>query len=77
LANGNLAMVSWYLLERACFSVISAASRSARMLGGSSRRLMSGGHHLVVSGAHAVKLELDHQLEDVGALHQPIRRNRS
>src|SRR5450631_3318579 len=28
LASGSLAMVSWYLIERACFSLISALSRS-------------------------------------------------
>jgi hypothetical protein len=37
--------------------------------------LDAGGHHLVVSGAHAVKPEPCHQLEDVGALHQPTRRS--
>ena len=30
-ASGNLAMVSWYLIERACFSLISALSRSPTM----------------------------------------------
>jgi len=33
-------MLSWYLIERACFSAISALSRSPRMRGGSCRRLM-------------------------------------
>jgi hypothetical protein len=28
LASGSLAIVIWYLIERACFSAISAASRS-------------------------------------------------
>ena len=28
LASGSLAMVSWYLIERACFSLTSAESRS-------------------------------------------------
>ena len=28
-ASGRLAMVSWYLIERACFSLTSALSRSA------------------------------------------------
>jgi len=31
LASGSLAMVSWYLIERACFSLISALSRSPTM----------------------------------------------
>jgi hypothetical protein len=29
LASGSLAMVSWYLIDRACFSLISALSRVA------------------------------------------------
>jgi len=40
LASGSLAMASWYLIERACFSAISALSRSPTMRGGSCRRLM-------------------------------------
>jgi hypothetical protein len=39
LANGNLAMASWYLIERACFSDISAFSRSPTNLCGSCLRL--------------------------------------
>jgi hypothetical protein len=31
LASGSLAMVSWYLIDRACFSLISAVSRSPTM----------------------------------------------
>lgn len=30
-ASGSLAMVIWYLIERACFSLISAVSRSPTM----------------------------------------------
>jgi hypothetical protein len=40
LASGSLAIVIWYLIERACFSAISALSRSPTMRGGSCRRLM-------------------------------------
>src|SRR5712672_3258796 len=39
LASGSLAMVSWYLMERACFSLISALSRSPTMRCGSCWRL--------------------------------------
>jgi hypothetical protein len=39
LASGSLAIVSWYLIERAFFSAISALSRSPTMRGGSCRRL--------------------------------------
>jgi hypothetical protein len=39
LASGSLAMVSWYLIERACFSLISALSRSPTMRWGPCWRL--------------------------------------
>ena len=39
--------------------------------------LDAGRHHLVVGGAHAVQLERGHQVEDLGALHQPALRKRS
>src|SRR6478736_2330859 len=42
LASGSLAMVSWYLIERACFSLISALSRSPTMRCGSCWRLTQG-----------------------------------
>jgi hypothetical protein len=35
LPNGSLAMVIWYLIDRACFSAISAVSGSPTMRGGS------------------------------------------
>src|SRR5690606_17502697 len=35
LAKGSLAMVIWYLIERACFSLISAFSRSPTICCGS------------------------------------------
>src|SRR3954447_23205955 len=80
LASGNLAMVIWYLIERACFSAISAASSSPMMRAGQSRykawlALDRSGHHLVVSRPHAEQLERGHQLEDVAAVHQPARRS--
>src|SRR6202011_2066403 len=39
LASGSLAILSWYLIERACFSVISALSRSPTRRWGSCWRL--------------------------------------
>jgi hypothetical protein len=39
LASGSLAMLSWYLIERACFSLISALSRSPMIRCGSCWRL--------------------------------------
>src|SRR3954451_21777881 len=41
LASGSLAMVIWYLIERACFSAISAASSSPMMRAGACWRLIA------------------------------------
>jgi hypothetical protein len=41
LANGSLATVSWYLIERACFSEISAFKRSPTKRCGSCLRLIA------------------------------------
>ena len=41
LGERGLAMVSWYLIERACFSLISALSRSPTMRWGSCWRLIA------------------------------------
>ena len=41
LASGSLAMVIWYLIERACFSDISALSRSPTKRCGSCLRLIA------------------------------------
>jgi hypothetical protein len=50
LASGSLAMVSWYLIERACFS----ANLGAEQIADDPRRLVpaldAGVHHLVVAG---------------------------
>jgi hypothetical protein len=63
--GGSLAMVSWYLIERACFSLISALSRSPTMrwvvLAFDGRS-----HDLVEGGLHAVELELAHEVEELG-----------
>ena len=40
LGDRQLGNGSWYLMERACFSAISADSRSPTILGGSCWRLM-------------------------------------
>ena len=77
MASGSLAMVSWYLIDRACFSAISALQQitdDARRL---ALALDAGRHHLVVGGAHAVQLERAHQVEDLGPFHQPTLRKRS
>src|SRR6187402_2059814 len=69
LASGSLAIVSWYLIERACFSLISALSRSPTMRWGSCWRLTRSRHDLVEGGLHAVELEFAHEVEQLGALH--------
>src|SRR6266851_2092775 len=69
LASGSLAMVSWYLIERACFSAISALSRSPTMRRRLVPALDAARHHLVIGGAHTEELERRHQLEDLSALH--------
>ena len=60
LASGSLAMVIWYLIERACFSAISAVQQVAddalRLVLALDRR----GDDLVVGGLHAVELQLAH-----------------
>src|SRR5207248_1094438 len=57
LANGNLAMVIWYLIERACL----LGNLGAEQFADNARRLVppldSGRHHFVIGSAHAVKLE--------------------
>src|SRR3954447_8354280 len=59
LASGSLVMVSWYLIERACFSLISALSRSPNAL-----RLVlafdDGVHDLVEGRLHAVGCRSGH-----------------
>jgi hypothetical protein len=80
LASGSLAMVSWYLIERACFSEISALSRSPTSRCGSCLRLIaearvsSHGSGFASpragSGAlHTEELEFAHHVEDFGSLH--------
>src|SRR5580692_4263823 len=52
LASGSLAIVSWYLIERACFSAISALSRSPTIRDGSCRRLMP----VVITSSYAARM---------------------
>ena len=69
LASGSLAMVIWYLIERACFSAISAVEQVAddplRLV----LALHRGGDDLVVGGLHAEQLQPAHGLQDLRALH--------
>jgi hypothetical protein len=62
-------MESWYLIERACFSLISAVSRSPMMRCGS-LAFDGGGHDLVEGGFHAIELKLAHKVEEFGSFHQ-------
>ena len=41
IVSGSLAMVNWYLIEWACFSELSAESRSPTIRGGSCWRFMA------------------------------------
>src|SRR5215472_7754526 len=51
LASGSLAMVSWYLIERACFSFISAVRRSPMIAGKlAPNTLHRGRQHPVLEG---------------------------
>jgi hypothetical protein len=65
-----LAIVIWYLIERAFFSLISAFEQVAddplRLV----LALHGGGDDLVIGAAHAVELELAHGFENLGTLHQ-------
>jgi hypothetical protein len=65
-------MVSWYLIERACFSLISALSRSPTMRWGSWLAFDSRGHDLFEGGLHAVELKLAHEVEELGSFHQMV-----
>src|ERR1022692_1867591 len=83
LASGSLAMVSWYLIERACFSEISAFSRSpAKRCGscwrlGAVARVSAPGSGCASPRAgygvlHPVELEGGHHVEEVGPLHDQV-----
>src|SRR5271157_5385224 len=83
LASGSLAMVSWYLIERARFSEISALSRSPAKRFGSCRRLSAvarisfpgSGFASPGTGSgvlHPKQPELAHQVEDFGSLHDHV-----
>src|SRR6185312_6560588 len=66
LASGSLAMVSWYLIERACFSLISALSRSPTMRWGSCWRLTAVAMIPSKAAFIAVELEFVHEVERFG-----------
>jgi hypothetical protein len=63
-------MVSWYFIERACFSLISAVKQVADV----PRRLVLAldrhSDDLVVGGPHAEQLQTAHRGQDLGTLHQ-------
>ena len=56
LASGSLAIVIWYMIERARFSLISAPRRSPTTFWGSCCRFRGNGDDLVVCSAHAEEL---------------------
>ena len=62
-------MVSWYLIERACFSlnlgVEQVADNALRFV-----LALDGSRHDLVEGSlHAVEFEFGHEIEQLGALH--------
>jgi hypothetical protein len=63
-------LVSWYLIERACFSLISAVSKSSMMLCGSCWRLTAVAMISSKGSLHVVELELTHKAEDLSSFHQ-------
>ena len=65
-------MVSWYLIERACFSAISARSRSPTMPLDRMLTLQPVGDHFIEGGAHAPELQLGHHLQNLMAFHLAI-----
>jgi hypothetical protein len=80
LASGSLAVVIWYLIERACFSAISAASRSPTIRCGScwrftavamisSLRVGVAGPATRGGGLHAEQLQPAHGLQDLRTFH--------
>ena len=58
------------MIDRACFSEISARRRSPTKRCGSCWRLSAVCERLVVGGLHAVELQLAHHVEDFGPLHR-------
>jgi hypothetical protein len=62
-------MVSWYLIERACFSLISAASRFADDPLWLVLALHGRGDDLVVGRLHAKELQPAHGLQDLRTFH--------
>src|SRR5258706_6787120 len=72
LASGSLAMVSWYLIERALLLV----DLGSEQVADDALRLMLAfdgrGHDLIEGGLHAVELKFAHQVEELGSFHQMV-----
>src|SRR2546423_2306267 len=79
LASGSLAMVSWYLIDRACFLLLvdlgieQVADNALRFV----LALDRSRHDLVEGGLQAVELEFAHEVEDLGSFHQMVLRRLS
>jgi hypothetical protein len=69
LASGSLAMVSWYLIDRACFSLNLGAEQIADDALGLVLSLDGSHHDLVEGSLHAIELEFAHEIEQLGTLH--------
>ena len=59
-------------IERACFSLISALSRSPTTRCGSCYLFHRSSHDLVEGSLDAVELELAHEVEEFGSFHQIV-----
>src|SRR5436190_8124217 len=68
LASGNLAMVSWYLIERADLGVEQITDDALGLM----LAFDCSGHDLVEGSLHAVELELAHEVEELSAFHQMV-----
>ena len=63
-------MVIWYRIDLACFSVISARQQVADNASWLVLALHRTGDDLVIGCLHAVELQLAHDGQDLGSLHQ-------
>jgi hypothetical protein len=70
LASGSLAMVSWYLIERASKELTDDLLRFMAPL-------QAVRHDFVEGSPHAKELQLAHEIENLGAFHQPALRKLS
>ena len=64
--------MSWYLIERACFSADLGGEQITDDALGIMLALDGGGHDLVEGGLHAIELKFVHEVEELGSFHQMV-----